>query len=1228
MHLGAVDPDSDWKAFFFFFFSQFSLMDSRVGHILSVSKMSSPKIFVVVVCILGLERLLPFLFPYFLQKKRIAAIAKKESSAVFSDREEFHAKDFVNKFPAVFEAFIEAEPGEVSVEESSMGAEVVGFAENKAKALNLMREEHLDLIVVGLWQPLFPLFVSHMEWRWEEKYIFVEGAADKRKLDYNCDPPTLHVVETRERKRVAMLVVPPGRDYVMCVVKAHRLMLNEDKDDTVRRLNVKGMFSRKLLDPDAYIAWTGLDTYVTRERIQGSSVILGRPDKISHTMNKESFGRDIDQDELTGPKKHEHFGYRLLIPTGTKRKILLLGVRSSFWGDISYALAGALFKLGAEELFHCAVKVGTFVDAHQVCNQRITPRKFSLWVPEGDSLENKMMPVELTNVFASTPGESFAPHLTVPNPLDETRDIVSHVKSKEGVGTVDDEGAYMAKAAKEANKIFGGMYYASDYVLAYHENHAPEGSQLTKKLRPDATFEEEAKFKESEAKKVEDEKRINEDIVLALWRYFEIPPVPTDLNDITDRQRNSLLKEFQNVTYQERKVVFWQAPAKVNEKDVASKIVHVEDFVRKKRSEPVFLIGMRACGKTSWLKNFALNVKGFSPVYIPLFQAFKLCSHSNKSVSFNDIFRAWCASDLRILEGFSDQIVWLFDEYEDVLQEPSMRDLLEKLIEGNLGLLHSIVALVPDALPSEEEHFEKITLACFNEDERKTFVEKHGRSDLLNSEMVRNFGGDPGMLQLLCREKFELEVMYPKPFNFLKAVLKKHFKGHFEHATSSVQVGLELLDKSGIRNSILESALRVLVFLSSHLQDVKLNSWEWEMAIEDCVDHKALLMKRRFCTLNKESNIKQFANAGLLHNDGVREMLRTEGIPGVEELSHEQQAGAFQVLSVALAESGYKDAFEASTVAYNIVCSTTCDKVLELDVLRVHAWNLYYAEKNDTIEVADLALGKIEGFLSLENNMDNRRELIMQRTLFQSFKGRQLQRRSQYDEAAVVLNQAIKDLESLAPRGSELLVVLKEAGWNLRGQGELLIFQEKKEEARPFLEKAQVLLLNACKRRELLFGSDLSYGTILRQLGSLTRDFAELEDPGSAKRKQLLVESEALYKNALEIKGVKLVDSHPEISTIIHELGKVLTMQGPSRFVEADAFLEKARVSREKVLGEKDTSTARTYHAIAELRLAQGEVDEAWRLGRKAREIYGEKSNKNVQELEKFLARDEFKAFK
>jgi len=137
----------------------------------------------------------------------------------------------------------------------------------------------------------------------------------------------------------------------------------------------------------------------------------------------------------------------------------------SFWGDLAYAFGGLLLDLGADGLVHAGAKVASVLAAADDKRRSNTWSPQGYWVIDESSHREHVQHVELALGDVARLDRT-APHVSLPNPLDEGAEWVHEAVRRTGAQTFDCEGALFAKAAAERGRPFDALYLISDYVPA------------------------------------------------------------------------------------------------------------------------------------------------------------------------------------------------------------------------------------------------------------------------------------------------------------------------------------------------------------------------------------------------------------------------------------------------------------------------------------------------------------------------------------------------------------------------------------------------------------------------------------------------------------------------------------------------------------------------------------------------------------------------------------------
>jgi hypothetical protein len=328
--------------------------------------------------------------------------------------------------------------------------------------------------ICGCWEEVWTDLLEATGWRQVEKVEL----ADSRKRRFNIERPALFKA-VWGAEDVYVLRVPPGRDIVRMYGQAFRgyLLTQQLSDAHVRAFYVPEL-------TESIPVYRDLNNMgALKECVYDAIVVIGAVKELSDFLGKRDAVREVEVKKLATWATFKPWGWEVW--TRGPVKVVLVGCERSYWGNMAEIMADEFFKMGARELIHFGVKVGTLVDANAERENVFCPRKFVLVNEEQHEV------IEIDNSLGHHLWHlRCAAHASIPTPLDETLSIVRDAKKDLGIMSIDDEAAYMARAAynfngRSARKVrFGAIFFASDYLRGAHE-HSSFAASLGAKKNPD-----------------------------------------------------------------------------------------------------------------------------------------------------------------------------------------------------------------------------------------------------------------------------------------------------------------------------------------------------------------------------------------------------------------------------------------------------------------------------------------------------------------------------------------------------------------------------------------------------------------------------------------------------------------------------------------------------------------------------------------------------------------------
>lgn len=187
-------------------------------------------------------------------------------------------------------------------------------------------------------------------------------------------------------------------------------------------------------------------------------VILGYVAELESFLKKETSWK------IESETKNDFYrSLRMISTQGTK--VNLLGVKYTFWGNISAKLAYQILRLGAKEIIYCG-KLGTLISQSDLYSKIFSPSKYVIMYH--DKLIGRIDTLQhpIHNLF---PEIDTGYHVSVPTVLEEDyiqRKITTELK----ISSIDNEISQIAFAVSRYNKEynkdtkFTALHFATDYL--------------------------------------------------------------------------------------------------------------------------------------------------------------------------------------------------------------------------------------------------------------------------------------------------------------------------------------------------------------------------------------------------------------------------------------------------------------------------------------------------------------------------------------------------------------------------------------------------------------------------------------------------------------------------------------------------------------------------------------------------------------------------------------------
>lgn len=255
--------------------------------------------------------------------------------------------------------------------------------------------------------------------------------------------------------RIIILAITPGRDYVRhygALVRHFISTLTNHPEDVLSILRY----------PDAetkLTCWSGLERNFVQD---GDHVVMGYVEELVTIFTRRYKLKPIHEYE-------NEFYHSICFRFGTRR-INLIGVKFSYWGDMAAKIADKVCRLGSSELIYAA-KLGALTNENDLYHRIFSPSRYVTM----DYLSIKSVVTKLDNNLLKTfPHLESGFHISVPTVLEEDyrqREAASLL----GANTIDNEISQIAFAVHSHNQLegtrvaFSALHFATDYLRSSEE---------------------------------------------------------------------------------------------------------------------------------------------------------------------------------------------------------------------------------------------------------------------------------------------------------------------------------------------------------------------------------------------------------------------------------------------------------------------------------------------------------------------------------------------------------------------------------------------------------------------------------------------------------------------------------------------------------------------------------------------------------------------------------------
>lgn len=306
----------------------------------------------------------------------------------------------------------------------------------------------VNLIKDGYTIDIIGIFPNHFE-----KYYFSLGYKDiiqipfiynKRMKKFNCIRPTFFIGKNFYNQKKIILSIPPGEDYIKHYIRIITYFL----DIYFKNFKILTNIYRSNYHEKNIMEITNFNRKFI---FTDESVILGYVDEIYENLK--------DKLQLISEYQNEYYiSKRCRI---NNKNINFLGVKYSYWGNISQKIIERLLEYRVKEIVYSA-KLGTLVSHLDIYSKIYSPSEYIIM----EGLKTKTERFTLENkILKLFPFLDSQLHVSTPTILEQTykqRELLS----KMNVNSIDNEISQMAKIIynKGSKTNFFALHFPTDYL--------------------------------------------------------------------------------------------------------------------------------------------------------------------------------------------------------------------------------------------------------------------------------------------------------------------------------------------------------------------------------------------------------------------------------------------------------------------------------------------------------------------------------------------------------------------------------------------------------------------------------------------------------------------------------------------------------------------------------------------------------------------------------------------
>ena len=316
-----------------------------------------------------------------------------------------------------------------------------------------------DAIKAGVKTYVYGAYPEHLELLAQAQGFVIEQVSDfssTSQKSLNFVRPRFALV-SKNRKKFLVVAVTPGKDYVRHYAGILYYCLR-----MFHRRNVPDAFCNAHYE-DTLASWTELSRISC---FKNSIVVLGFVHRAQRAL--------IDAGaELVTQEDTPYYSVAQCVLEGCV-PVTLLGVKYSFWGDISQRIAYAVCELGAREIVYLG-KLGSLLSKSDVYQKLYSPTNYAILEYTKISQELSNFPNPMVKKF---PELATGRHVSISTIVEQDCSL-RFLTEVIGAQSIDSEVSKIAQAVaryndqNSADVAFSPLHFVASYLRTSHELRVP-----------------------------------------------------------------------------------------------------------------------------------------------------------------------------------------------------------------------------------------------------------------------------------------------------------------------------------------------------------------------------------------------------------------------------------------------------------------------------------------------------------------------------------------------------------------------------------------------------------------------------------------------------------------------------------------------------------------------------------------------------------------------------------